>query len=83
MTFYRLHLILELLLGSLHLVVSLPEVEVGGVLLDSQLITGLLDGVEDGLPQPLGLCHGLLGQHLVVLTVGVPGLGLNTPVKNI
>ena len=56
---YRLHLILELLLGSLHLVVPLPEVEVGGVLLNSQLVAGLLDGVEDGLPQPLGLSHGL------------------------
>ena len=59
MAIYRLHLILELFLGSLHLVVPLPEVEVGGVLLNSQLVAGLLDGVEDGLPQPLGLSHGL------------------------
>ena len=31
---YRLHLVLELLLGALHLVVPLAEVEVGRVLLD-------------------------------------------------
>ena len=64
---YSLHLILQLLLGSLHLVVSLPEVKVGGVLLDPQVVAGLLDGVEYRLPEPLRLRHGLLCHHLVVL----------------
>ena len=44
-----------------------------------QIIAGLLYGVEDGLPEPLTFCHGLLGLHLVVLGVGVPSLWHNAP----
>ena len=47
------HLVLELLLGPLHLVDSLPEVEVGGVGLDPQVVAGLLDQVEDVLTESL------------------------------
>ena len=57
----------------------LPEVKVSGVLLDPQVVAGLLDAVEDGLPQPLGLPHLLLGHHLVVLGELVPGLRLGAP----
>ena len=77
----RLHLVLQLLLCPLHLVVALPEVEVGGILLDPQVVAGLLDGVEDGLPQPLTLSHRLLSHHLVVLREGVPSLRNDASLK--
>ena len=79
----RLHLVLQLLLCPLHLVVALPEVEVGGILLDPQVVAGLLDRVEDGLPQPLTLSHRLLSHHLVVLREGVPSLRNDASLKKV
>ncbi len=46
-----------------------------------EVVAGLLYGVEDGLPKPLALRHGLLRHHFVLLREGVPRLRHHRPAQ--